>query len=61
MAQKYYAVKVGMTTGIFETWEDCKASVDGYPGALYKSFKSLSDAYAYLGLNGKQLSLFDAD
>lgn len=59
MAQKYYAVKVGMTTGIFETWEECKASVDGYPGALYKSFKSLSDAYAYMGWEGKQLSLFD--
>ena len=61
MAQKYYAVKVGMTTGIFETWEECKASVDGYPGALYKSFKSLSDAYSYMGWEGKQLSLFDMD
>lgn len=59
MAKKYYAVKVGMTTGVFETWEECKASVDGYPGALYKSFKSLSDAYAYMGWSGKQLSLFD--
>lgn len=59
MAHKYYAVKVGMTTGIFETWEECKASVDGYPGALYKSFKNLSDACAYLDLEGKQLSLFD--
>lgn len=61
MAQKYYAVKVGMTTGVFKTWEECKASVDGYPGALYKSFKSLSDAYAYMGWDGKQLSLFDMD
>lgn len=59
MAKKYYAVKVGMVTGIFETWEECKASVDGYPGALYKSFKSLTDAYAYMGWEGKQLSLFD--
>ena len=59
MAQKYYAVKVGMTTGIFNTWEECKASVDGYPGALYKSFKNLSDAYAYMGWDGRQLSLFD--
>ena len=60
MAQKYYAVKVGMTTGIFNTWEECKASVDGYPGALYKSFKNLSDAYAYMGWSGQQLTLFDA-
>lgn len=61
MSKKYYAVKVGMTTGIFETWEECKANVDGYPGALYKSFKSLSDAYAYMGWEGKQLSLFDME
>lgn len=61
MAKKYYAVKVGMTTGVFETWEECKASVDGYPGALYKSFKNITDAYAYLGLEGQQLSIFNLD
>lgn len=59
MAKKYYAVKVGLTTGIFETWEECKASVEGYPGALYKSFKDLADAHAYMGWSGKQMSLFD--
>ncbi|MCR5705036.1 MAG: ribonuclease H family protein [Eubacterium sp.] len=59
MAKKYYAVKVGLTTGIFETWEECKASVDGYPGALYKSFKTLAEAHAYMGWSGQQLNLFD--
>ena len=59
MAKKYYAVKVGLTTGIFETWEECKASVDGYPGALYKSFKTLAEAHAYMGWDGQQLNLFD--
>lgn len=59
MAKKYYAVKVGLTTGIFETWEECKASVDGYPGALYKSFKDLAEAHAYMGWSGQQLSIFD--
>lgn len=61
MTKKYYAVKVGATTGIFETWEECKASVDGYPGALYKSFKNISDAYAYLGWEGQQMSIFNMD
>lgn len=61
MAQKYYAVKIGKTTGVFETWEECKASVDGYPHALYKSFKTLTEAYEYMGTNGTQLSLFDSD
>ena len=61
MAKKYYAVKVGLSTGIFETWEECEASVKGYPGALYKSFKSKSEAYEYMGWDGQQLSFFDTD
>ena len=59
MAKKIYAVKVGRTNGIFETWDECKASVNGYPGALYKSFTNMADAYAYLNLESKQMSLFD--
>ena len=35
---KYYAVKKGRKTGIFTTWDDCKAQVNGYKGAVYKSF-----------------------
>lgn len=61
MAKKYYAVKVGRSTGIFETWDECKASVDGYPGALYKSFKDISDAYTYMDWSGEQISLFDME
>ena len=60
MAKKYYAVKVGKTTGIYETWEECKANVDGFPGALYKSFKSLTDAYDYMGYTGTQLDHSDS-
>lgn len=61
MAKKYYAVKIGKNTGIFQTWEECKENVDGYPGALYKSFKTISEAYTYLGDEGTQMSLFDMD
>ena len=32
-AKKYYAVKTGKTTGIFQSWDEAKDSVDGYPGA----------------------------
>lgn len=49
MAKKYYAVRVGKTPGIYLTWDDCKAMVHGYPGAVYKSFTSLQDAEAFLG------------
>lgn len=46
--KKYYAVKRGKTTGIFKSWEECKASVDGYSGAEYKGFALLEEAEAYL-------------
>ena len=48
MAKKYYAVRVGKTPGIYLTWDDCKAMVDGYPGAKYKSFGSIVEAEAFL-------------
>ena len=47
---KYYAVKNGRKKGIFLTWDECKESVDGYPSATFKSFKTKEDAEAYLGL-----------
>lgn len=46
--KKVYAVKKGKKTGIFQTWDACRASVDGYPGAAYKSFFSQEEAEAYL-------------
>lgn len=49
-ARKYYAVKKGKVTGVFQNWEDCKASVDGYPGAVYKSFSTLREANEFAGL-----------
>ncbi len=49
MAKKYYAVKNGRDTGIFTDWEKCRGSVDGFPGAEYKSFTTKKEAEAYLG------------
>lgn len=49
-AKKYYAVKAGKVPGIYENWEDCKASVDGFPKAEYKGFASLAEAQTYLGI-----------
>ncbi|MGM9747027.1 MAG: viroplasmin family protein [Paludibacteraceae bacterium] len=36
--QKYYVVWQGRTSGVFDSWEACKAQIDGYEGAQYKSF-----------------------
>ena len=50
MAEKYYAVREGRNIGVFGTWDECKAQVDGYSGAVYKSFKTLGEAKAFIGI-----------
>jgi ribonuclease HI len=35
------------------SWDDCKAQVDGFAGAEYKSFADPAEAMAYLGLTGR--------
>ena len=45
---KYYVVKKGYKTGIFDNWEQCKTNVYGFSGAEYKSFNNQNDAYDYL-------------
>ena len=47
--KKIYAVRKGKTTGIFYSWDECSASVNGYPGAEYKSFTTKEEANVYLG------------
>lgn len=49
--KKYYAVKKGRNTGIFDTWEKCKKEIEGYSGAIYKSFLSYEDAQQFLSDN----------
>ena len=61
MAVKFYAVKKGLVTGIFQTWEECKESVSGYSGAEYKSFPTLEQARKYLGLTNDEKVAGDGD
>lgn len=49
MAGKYYAVAKGKVPGIYSTWDECKAMVDGFSGAVYKSFKTRAEAEAFVG------------
>lgn len=46
--KKIYAVKKGKKTGIFYNWDECKASVAGYPGAEFKGFFTKEEANDYL-------------
>lgn len=50
--KKYYAVKVGVKPGIYETWAECEAQTKGFSGAQYKSFSNLSDAEMYMNGEG---------
>lgn len=46
--KKYYAVKEGRIPGIYESWEECKEQVDGYSGAIYKSFPDKALAVEFI-------------
>lgn len=48
MAKKYYAVRAGRKTGVFETWDECKAQVIGFSGASYKGFPTRQEAEAFV-------------
>ena len=54
MARKknnFYAVKTGKNPGIYKTWNECKAQVEGFSGALYKGFSTQKEAENYLNDN----------
>ena len=55
-AKKFYAVRKGKNVGIFSTWNECKSSVDGYPGAEYKGFATLEEARVYFGDAGVEVA-----
>lgn len=42
--KKFYVVWKGKHPGIFESWADCKAQIEGFPGARYKSFPTFDQA-----------------
>ena len=46
--QKFYAVIRGRKTGVFTSWFSCERQIKGYKGAIYKSYKTRSEAEAAL-------------
>ena len=50
---KYYAVRVGRQPGIYSSWDECKAQVNGYPNAKYKSFTTLEAAKQFMAPEAK--------
>lgn len=45
----YYAVRVGRRPGLYRTWDECKAQVHGFGGAVYKGFATEADARSFIG------------
>lgn len=51
--KKYYTVWKGHHSGVFESWDDCKAQIKDYQGAQYKSFATFDAAKKALKGNYK--------
>lgn len=47
-AKKIYAVFQGKIPGLYETWDEASAQVQGFKGAVYKSFPSREEAILWL-------------
>uniref|UniRef100_A0A8C5L5R1 Ribonuclease H1 n=1 Tax=Jaculus jaculus TaxID=51337 RepID=A0A8C5L5R1_JACJA len=44
----FYAVRRGRRTGVFLTWNECKAQVDRFPAARFKKFATEDEAWAFV-------------
>jgi ribonuclease HI len=61
---KFYVVWKGRETGVFTSWDDCKAQTNGFEGAVFKSFESRelaeeafnNSSFQYVGKNKKIVS-----
>lgn len=51
---KFYAIKKGKRPGIYTSWDEAKEQVSGFSGAVYKSFKTLAEAEAFIDKKDNQ-------
>ncbi len=60
--KNFYVVWNGVVPGVYDEWKDCKLQIDGYEGALYKSFPNRDAAqeafndnpWKYIGKNAEK-------
>lgn len=38
-----YVVKVGRLPGVYDTWADCKAQTNGFPGNKYDRYETIEE------------------
>lgn len=48
MAIKYYAVVSGRSPGIYNDWATAESMVKGFPGAIFKSFRTKTEAENFM-------------
>ena len=63
--RKYYVVWEGFAPGIYDSWEECEAQINGYPKAKYKSYPdqdSATEAFrnGYKGADDASMAIFRA-
>lgn len=49
--ENYYVVKKGHKTGIFKTWDECKAATSGYSNPIFRKFNSFNEAQEFFKTN----------
>lgn len=61
MNRKFYVVWKGHSPGIYDSWEECKLQVSGFPGAEYKAYTTQEAATkAFRGDYNEEVKLLRA-
>lgn len=56
MKKAFYAVRKGVTPGIYTTWDETKEQIHGFSGASYKKFSTEEEAIRFIGDSNKSLT-----
>lgn len=56
MSKKYYVIVKGKKPGIYNSWDEAKQQVNGFKGAIYKSFASHEEAQKYFSTSSENLN-----
>ena len=54
MAGKYYAVVSGRVPGIYTNWETAESMIKGFPGAIFKGFRTRTEAENFINRSTSQ-------
>ena len=55
MGMKFYGVRRGRTTGVFDSWDACSKQVYKFPDAEYKAFPTRDEAMAFVASSAPNL------